>query len=267
VTETVLTANPGSALVAARARARTVIDRLVDEVPAFHSGGSKTWNAMPATLEVIQQRVGPGDVTVETGAGASTVVFAAMGALHTAISPFGDEHRRIADYGREVDIDMSNVSFAEGRSCDILPTLDAPKLDAAFIDGMHSFPHPIVDFHFIEERMRLGGLLLLDDLPIPAVGVLAQFLDGSPTWQRLDIVDGRAGVYQKRAEADREDNWRRQPFNRRYPDFSVLGLPDRIRFGVPGRLPVIKEKLVARVPALSGLRSRLRSGHRAPAGT
>ena len=236
------------------AATNVIVDKLVADEPVFHSGGTRVWNAMTGTMALIARYVQPGHRTLETGAGASTVVFVAAGAEHLAISPFGDEHRRIVEYAESLSINTSKLRFAEGSSTDVLPALPADdRYDVAFIDGMHSFPAPVVDFHYVDRVLKLGGLLLLDDVPIPAVGVVNRFLESSPDWEPVALVDDRAAVFRKLAEADREDNWRQQPFNKRYPDFSHLPLrraPHRIKLEAAERLPAVKRELGRRFPAL-----------------
>jgi predicted O-methyltransferase YrrM len=236
------------------AAATKAVQRLVQDKPVFHSGGTRIWNAMPVTLELIARHVSPGDRTIETGAGASTVVFAAAGARHHAVSPFGDEHKRIAEYCAELDVDTDQVTFVEGRSDRVLPGLvDGERFDLAFIDGMHSFPAPVVDYHYVEQLLRPGGVLVLDDVPIPAVAVAFRYMRSSPDWAFVEIVDDRAAVFRKLADADTEDNWRMQPFNRRYPDFSYLPLSatvHRARLEATERLPGVRRQLGQRFPTL-----------------
>lgn len=121
-----------------------VVDRLLQDRPAFHLGGARNWNSLPQTLAAICQAVEPGDVTLETGVGASTVIFAARGAHHTAISPEGEEHRRVLEYCHALGIDTGGLDFVEGLSDDELPRRLTRErtLDVAFIDGAHSFPFP-----------------------------------------------------------------------------------------------------------------------------
>jgi SAM-dependent methyltransferase len=182
------------------------------------------------------------------------VVFAAAGAAHHAISPFGDEHTRIAEYCVDLGVPIDQVTFVEGRSDRVLPGLvDGERFDLAFIDGMHSFPGPVVDYHYVEQLLRPGGVLLLDDVPIPAVAVAFRYMRSSPDWAFVEIVDDRAAVFRKLADADAEDNWRMQPYNHRYPDFSYLPptqLTHRLRLEATERLPTLRRNLGARFPTL-----------------
>jgi predicted O-methyltransferase YrrM len=211
-----------------------VVQRLLADRPSFHLGGQAHWYSLPETLQAISEAVRPGDSTVETGAGASTVVFAARGANHTVISPDGEEHRRIREYCLQIGVDTSGVAFIEGPSDDILPShLGRDRsLDVAFIDGAHLFPFPEVDWHYISRSLKVGGKLFMDDIPIPAVAPLFRHMAREPSWQVDRVFDDRAAAFTLLAVPECEE-WLRQPFNRGYPDYGFVELPKRI--GLVGR--------------------------------
>ena len=81
-----------------------IIQRLLTDKPSFHDYGAARWDALPGALEAIRRSAKHGDSTLETGVGVSTVVFAATGASHTAISPITDEHQRVRDYCQRIGI-------------------------------------------------------------------------------------------------------------------------------------------------------------------
>ena len=66
-------------------------DQLRREPPGLHAGGSEYWGLAWEALEWLEREVRPGMATLETGSGASTLVFAAGGADHEAITPAADE--------------------------------------------------------------------------------------------------------------------------------------------------------------------------------
>lgn len=230
--------------------AASVVERLMTDGPVFHAGGTRVWNALPETLRLLAANVKDGDRTLETGAGASTVIFTAAGAEHTAISPAADEHERIRAYSESIGLDTSRLSFMADTSDVALPALKLDRpVDVAFIDGKHSFPHPTIDFHYVEQKLAVGGVLILDDVPMPAVAVVYGFMQGSPDWQLLEVADHRAAAFRKLATADPDDNWHLQPFNRGYPDYSFAPLPARIRLTTDYRVRQSARKLKAQLPA------------------
>jgi predicted O-methyltransferase YrrM len=248
----------GTAPVAVEA----VVQRLVAERPSFHSsrGEARVWNALPGTLEMIARRVAAGDRTLETGAGASTVVFAAAGAQHLAISPRGAEHAAIRDYAQSIPLDVGRLAFAEGPSDQVLPALGDEPLDAAFIDGAHAFPYPMVDWHYIASRLRVGGVLMLDDVPIPSVAPVYRHMAGDPAWELLEVADDRAAAFRKLADRPQGDDWVTQPFNAHYPDYGFLPARARARREATHRLGELRRVAGRRLPRL---KARLKG--RAPA--
>jgi hypothetical protein len=201
------------------------------EVPTkFHAGGTQSWVSGGETLALFRQLVKPGDRTVETGSGASTVTFAELGAVHTAISPFSDEHERIRTHCAFSGINTTNVEFIAESSDIALPRLvmRGDKVDLVYIDGKHAFPFPTIDFHYANLLLRAGGILVMDDAPIRAVKQVCRFLKESPEWEYLGCTNDRALAYRKIDEAPDEDNWHEQPMNSLYPDFWYLTMPRRL---------------------------------------
>jgi hypothetical protein len=233
---------------------QAVVQRLTAEKPAFHgpAGDEQVWNLLPEALVVIAKLVRPGDRTLECGSGASTVAFAAAGARHTAVSPFALEHDRIRAYLRQLGIDDTGLETIAGGSQDVLPgfTPEDP-LDVVLIDGLHKFPHPAVDWYFTTRHLRVGGHLLLDDIPIPSVAVVFRFMNRDPAWELLDVVGDRLAVFRKLAEPLPGDDWLAQPFNAR-TDYRFAGLR---AFRLHAR--DARARIAGRHPALGRLRRRL----------
>ncbi len=235
-----------------------ITQRLLAERPSFHAYGTARWDALPGTLQTIRGSAKDGDSTVETGVGASTVVFAASGAHHTAISPIPDEHQRVRDYCRRAGIDDSRIRFIVGRSDEVLPSLYGHDrvLDMAFIDGAHEFPFPVTDWYYIAQSLKIGGVLLIDDIPIPAVMQVFRHLRLEPNWRLEGIFDGRAAAFMLLAPPPPGD-WTRQALNRGYPDFSFAGLPERLRLRTAHRVMQVRRSASRRYPRLRRLYKHL----------
>jgi Methyltransferase domain len=236
-----------------------VVQRLFTDQPSFHLGGEAHWDCTPGTLGRILATVKSEDSTIETGAGASTVVFAAAGSAHTAISPAAGEHQRIKEYCERIGVDHSRVDFVVGLSDDVLPAMLGRDrvLDMAFIDGAHSFPFPEVDWYYITRALKVGGNLVLDDIPIPAVAPLFRHMSLEPNWRLDGIFDNRAASFTMLAPPQPED-WTNQPFNRGYPDLSFADLPTRLRLETAKRAHRIRHGAGERYPALRRLYQRMK---------
>jgi hypothetical protein len=171
-------------------------DSLRRTPPSLH-GDREFWGLAWEALAWLERTVEPGMATLETGAGASTMVFAARGATHAAVTPSADEADRIRAACAERGIDDSEVTFHVGRSQDVLPALTLPPLDLVLVDGAHGFPYPILDWWHVAPRLRVGGRMLLDDAYLPAVAGIVDFARASPAWALEEPASFRTACIRK----------------------------------------------------------------------
>jgi hypothetical protein len=175
--------------------------------------GRQNWGISKELGRYLLDVVTPDMKTLETGAGISTLIFAMGGSEHTAVAPFGDEMEEMRNYATIVGIDMSRVVCVALGSEKYLPTLKNIELDVVFIDGMHAFPWPILDWYSTADRLKVGGLMVIDDTQLPSVGILCEFLRvDSPRWLFVKTVGGRTDVFKKTAAAIHDVAWHEQPW-------------------------------------------------------
>ncbi|MDQ6876432.1 MAG: class I SAM-dependent methyltransferase [Candidatus Dormibacteraeota bacterium] len=60
------------------------------------------------------------------------------------------------------------------------------RIDFAFIDGWHTFDHALVDFFYVDQLLRVGGVVALDDVYMPSLRKLARFIATNRSYK----VDG-----------------------------------------------------------------------------
>jgi hypothetical protein len=58
---------------------------------------------------------------------------------------------------------LSNVTFLEGRSYDVLP-IRQRRYDFAHIDGDHNYHAVVLDFILVDSMLDVGGMVVLDDV-------------------------------------------------------------------------------------------------------
>lgn len=78
-------------------------------------------------------------------------------------------------------------SFYEQRSDDALAALVAQgaSFDLAFIDGSHLFDYVIVDFLYVDRMLAKNGLIVFDDLWMPAVRKAVSFVLRNRAYQLI----------------------------------------------------------------------------------
>jgi precorrin-6B methylase 2 len=229
-----------------------IVEQLLADRPSFHCGGNAQWASLPETLRSIDDSVSAGDVTIETGVGASTVVFAAGGASHTAISPDPREHELVRDYCRRIGVDDDRLTFIAGSSEDVLPSLLSRErtLDVAFIDGAHSFPFPEVDWCYITRSLKAGAALVMDDITIPTVKPLFDHMSLEPNWRLDRVLDERGAAFTLLHPPNPDDFWQDQRMNAHYPDFGFAAPAERIRLAGKYRVHELRRDVARRCPAL-----------------
>jgi hypothetical protein len=185
--------------------------RLLAAMPGIHGGGKITWGLSEDTLRFIDARVAEGARTLETGAGASTLLFAMKGAEHTCITPVGDEVERLKRFCEEQGVGTGRISFVVEKSQDALPRLrELRDLDLVLIDGGHGFPVPFLDWFLTAPKVKVGGLVIVDDTQLWTGETLRDFLMAEPEW-RLEATFVRGAAFRK-LENRIEKEWNEQPF-------------------------------------------------------
>jgi predicted O-methyltransferase YrrM len=155
------------------------------------------WSIDPTILEWIAQNVKPGFATLETGCGYSSVAFAVAGASHTVLSPIAAEHAAIQRWCAAQSIDLSRVEFLAQASQDVIHSLPQTPLDVVLIDGDHAFPMPLIDWYYTAERVRSGGMVLVDDTQIITGKILKDFLAmETDRWKLVGDFD-KTSVFQR----------------------------------------------------------------------
>jgi precorrin-6B methylase 2 len=229
-----------------------VVGQLLADRPAFHVEGTAHWDVTRGTLHAVRNAVRPGDRTLEIGAGVTTVVFAAAGARHTAVSPDPSEHQLIRNYCRKIGVDDSQLEFLVGFSDDILPShlTRERTLDVALVDGAHSFPLPIIDWHYVSRAVKVGGRLFLDDITIPAVKPAFRHMTLDSAWRLDGIFNSQCAAFTLLREPGLDGDYLNQPFNRGYPDYSFVGMPRRVLLHAYFRTRSLRRALGERFPEL-----------------
>jgi len=193
----------------------SIVDKLLSDTPAFQqdpAGHPECWPLEEPVLRLIAQQVDERSTTLETGAGWSTVTFASAGSKHTTVVPFAAEAKAIKRYCAENGIDTDQIDFYTQPSQRVLPGLEPTALDLVLIDGSHAFPSPQIDWFYTAFRLKVGGVLIVDDTHLWTGNVLKQFLRAEPEWRLRNDVPGKSAVFVKEAETDEHKNWDRQPY-------------------------------------------------------
>lgn len=194
------------------------LDCLFNEQPKFHGrekAGTEHYPISDDVLLWIFDHLQPGTVTLETGCGYSTVVFALRSGRHTVISPFYQEHDVIKKWCLSHDIPVKNMEFIAALSQDVIHSLPADfKPDMVLIDGDHAFPASFIDWYYTADRLKQGGYVIVDDTHLRTGGILRDFLLSEKGRWEKHVEIGRTVIFKKLVSTPvvRGIPWVHQPF-------------------------------------------------------
>lgn len=171
----------------------------------------------PVLARFLYDSVSEQSKTLETGSGISTLVFALRRSDHVAITPNAAEVEAIRTYASANEILLDRVEFIVEPSERYLPRCESKDLDFVLIDGKHVFPWPILDWFYTADKLKQGGILVLDDLQMSSVAILRDFILEDPRWQFMKSFGRRTVVVRKISESVHDVAWHIQPYiTRRY---------------------------------------------------
>jgi hypothetical protein len=208
---------------------------LFSNPPALHGEGSQYWGLAWPALRWLEHNVEPGMATLETGAGSSTMMFAACGAEHEAVTPSADEAERIRAECERRGIPADKLRFRIGPSHEVLPAWEPRPLDLVLVDGAHGFPYPILDWWHVAPHVKVGGRILLDDAYMAPVGILVDYLGSRPAWRVEDAVGYRTVIVRKLADELPDFDWAGERVGRKL-SFGYLPPARRARAAVRHRV-------------------------------
>ena len=130
----------------------------------WHDSG----NLNPLVLRAIAShaaRIGARE-TAETGCGLSTVLLSTVADCHTCFTAAAGNSLELVQSVAHLRHDR--VNFVIGPSQVTVPCHSFSRpLDLVLIDGPHGFPFVHLEYFFFYQRIRKGGLLIVDDIHIP----------------------------------------------------------------------------------------------------
>lgn len=167
----------------------------------------------PMALSAVLKR-GPFRSTAETGCGGSTIILSHASDRHTAFAIDGKD-RTITELRKQSDLRTEKVTFVEGETKDTLPQYQFEgELDLVLLDGPHAYPLPQIEFSYLFPWIRLGGWLVVDDIQIPSVYEMFDFLRKESSVVLDDVVVRTAFFRRAGAVEHSPDGWALQGINR-----------------------------------------------------
>lgn len=158
--------------------------------------------------------------SAETGCGKSTILFSNISKRHKVFA-FDDqnlEHSSVR-YFRECPLTkLDRVEAIFGATQKTLPDYHQhPAYDVVLLDGPHGYPFPDLEYFFFYPHIKPGGYLIVDDVAIPSIGRMADFLAEDEMFDLVEIIYFTAVFRRTSAPtfSPYADGWWEQRYNRR----------------------------------------------------
>lgn len=208
-----------------------LIDRIAELPSDWHGAGTMGKTSL-AAIARHAEAVGPLLRSAETGSGKSSLLLSHLSGDHRVFAV--DVGASISQVRQSPLLRAENVTFIEGPTQITLPQYRFPeKLQLALIDGPHGYPFPDLEYYYFYPVLSPGGLLLIDDLPIPSIGRMFDIIRADDMFELLEVMDDQLAVF-RRTNAPllnpQSDSWWLQGYNRRHFEWIQKGRPTPLKF-------------------------------------
>jgi hypothetical protein len=202
-----------------------------------HRGGAFSSEVLIAISEVLPE--GP-LVTLETGCGKSTIMFSNLSVRHFVFA-YDDRDAPESSVGMvcsDPQFISENTVFVFGPTQRTLPSYRFPEglqFDVILIDGPHGYPFPDLEYALLYERLKPGGILILDDVHIASIGNMYDLLREDRMYDDMGVFS-TTGLLRRtalKAVPPDGDHWYEQNYNvLRFPASMAKYHPDRgVQYG------------------------------------
>jgi Methyltransferase domain len=209
-----------------------VLADVIKIAPSLHTAGTFAGAVLGAIFRHASGR--SLERSVETGCGASTLLLSHLSRHHTvfAIDAGTGSVRSVQSSAL---LRREAVTFVEGPTQLTLPAHTfTGGLQLALIDGPHGYPFPDLEYYYLYQHLDRGAVLIIDDIHIPTITNLFDFLCADEMFAVEEVVETTA--FFRRTDAATfspiGDHWWTQGYNRRAFESSVA---ERVTVATPDR--------------------------------
>ena len=190
---------------------------------AAHGAGSLPLRTLIRIENLLN---GSSVVSAETGCGKSTILLSRIATRHKVFC-LDDRDRNdassVAYFMNCPATRLETIETVFGPTQSTLPSYEShAPYDLVLIDGPHGFPFPELEYYYFYPHVKAGGLLVVDDVNIPTIGRLADFISEDRMFETVEFI-GATAVF-RRTDAPvfdpMGDGWWLQDYNRRRADFA-----------------------------------------------
>lgn len=199
---------------------------------AKHRDGAFSSDVLIAISEVLPDYP---IVSLETGCGKSTVMFSNLASRHFVFA-YDDRDApgsSVAMVQSDREFKAANTTFVYGPTQRTLPGYkfqDGLMFDVILLDGPHGYPFPDLEYALLYDRLKPGGILILDDVHIASIGAMYDLLREDRMYEEIGVFSTTGLLRRSSIEGvpSDGDHWFEQNYNvSRFPMPMAKYQPDR----------------------------------------
>jgi predicted O-methyltransferase YrrM len=109
---------------------------------------------------------------------------------HIIIDPYQSKEYHSIGINLLRKFGLNNFVLIEEKSEIALPHLLEQnfKIDFALIDGWHTFDHTLLDFFYIDKLLNVNGIVVIDDVQLPAIKKVIHYISNYDNYEIIDSV-------------------------------------------------------------------------------
>lgn len=110
---------------------------------------------------------------------------------HTIIDPFQSTDWKNIGQNNLEKAGINFFKILEEPSEIALPFLlsQNKKYDFGFIDGWHTFDHTLIDFFYLNRLIKVGGVIVIDDVGLPSINKFMRYILNYPSYELIGNIE------------------------------------------------------------------------------
>lgn len=182
-----------------------------------HRGGAFNSDVLMAIAEVLPS----GDLkTLETGCGKSTIMFSNLALKHYvfAYDDRQSEGSSVLMVQNDKEFRQDHTIFVYGPTQQTLRSFlftDDDMFDVILIDGPHGYPFPDLEYALLYDKLKVDGILIIDDVHIPSIGKMYDVLREDRMYEEIGVFSTTGLLRRTAIEGvpNDGDHWYEQSYN------------------------------------------------------
>lgn len=189
------------------------LTKILNLPETFHGAGSFSKRTLEAMINHCRSL--EISASLETGSGKSTLLFSHL-SQHHKVFALDNGNGSITNVLNSPLLNRDTIELIDGATQITLPNyVFKQQFQLALIDGPHGYPFCDLEYFYIYPLLQENALLIIDDIDIPTVYNMYQFIKADDMFDLIEVIDKTAFFYRTNCPTFSPigDGWWLQKYN------------------------------------------------------